>query len=194
MTSNGSGAHVDAIKDKATISDFEAMATSVQRLFRSLDGPRQLLYEQNIPQLVAEEIAHRFPVDHVVVALSSGEEFQATGSVGLSTSQLHTSQHLGKLIDEAMQTGPRLLRDDERARLAADGLGVQTESLALVPIVHHPVGFGVLLAGRRDSTGEAAPLSDLEVEQIATTTRDVTNYLWAWLLIRNLKLRLDTLQ
>jgi capsular polysaccharide biosynthesis protein len=194
MTSNGSGAHEDALRDQVTISDFETMATSVQQLFRSLDGPRQRLYEQNIPQLVAEEIAHRFPVDHVVVALSSGQEFQATGSVGLGRPQLHTSEHLGELIDEAMETGPRLLGDDERARLADDGLGVQTESLALVPIVHPPIGFGVLLAGRQNgSTERPAPLSDLEVEQIATTTRDVTDYLWAWLLIRNLKLRLDTL-
>jgi hypothetical protein len=198
MSTNGSPTGEDGHKDQATtLWDFELMASSVQQLFRSLDGPRQRLYEQNIPQLVAEEIAHRFPVDQVVVALQLNDELPVLGSVGLKISQLHTSDHeLERLIDEAVRSGPRVLGDDESARLAVDGLGVriQTEALVLVPIVRQPVGFGVLLASRRPSSESAvAPLSDLEVEGIATCTEDVTDYLWAWLLVRNLKLRLAAL-
>jgi hypothetical protein len=198
MSTNGSPTGEDGHKDQVTtLWDFELMASSVQQLFQSLDGPRQRLYEQNIPQLVAEEIAHRFPVDQVVVALQLNDELPVLGSVGLKISQLHTSDHeLERLIDEAVRSGPRVLGDDESARLAVDGLGVriQTEALVLVPIVRQPVGFGVLLAGRRPSSESAvAPLSDPEVEGIATCTEDVTDYLWAWLLVRTLKLRLAAL-
>jgi hypothetical protein len=38
------------------------------------------------------------------------------------------------------------------------------------------------------------PLSDREVQDIAECTRDILPYIWAWLLLRNLKLRLRTLQ
>ena len=42
--------------------------------------------------------------------------------------------------------------------------------------------------------GSLAALVDREVQEIADCTRDIVPYLWAWLLLRVLKLRLRTLQ
>jgi hypothetical protein len=64
-----------------------------------------------------------------------------------------------------------------------------------VPLVRDQVRFGVLLAGRRRTDERVAPLTDHEVHEIADSMRDImVPYLWAWLLLRNLKLRLGTLQ
>ena len=63
-----------------------------------------------------------------------------------------------------------------------------------MPLVRDEVGFGVLVAGRRRTNEQAAPLSEREVQEIAECTRDIVPYLWAWLLLRVLKLRLRTLQ
>jgi hypothetical protein len=63
-----------------------------------------------------------------------------------------------------------------------------------VPLVRDEVGFGVLIAGRQRTDERVAPLSEREVQEIADCTRDIVPYLWAWLLLRVLKLRLRTLQ
>ena len=51
-----------------------------------------------------------------------------------------------------------------------------------------------MIAGRRRTDEQATPLSDREAQEIAGATRDIVPYLWAWLLLRDLKLRLRTLQ
>ena len=64
-----------------------------------------------------------------------------------------------------------------------------------MPLVRDQVGFGVLLTGRRQNgDGDAAELGDEEVEQIAAAIYDMVPYLWAWLLLRSLKLRLGGFQ
>jgi hypothetical protein len=53
----------------------------------------------------------------------------------------------------------------------------------------------VLLTGRRQNgNGDASELGDEEVQQIATATYDMVPYLWAWLLLRSLKLRLRAIR
>jgi hypothetical protein len=84
-----------------------------------------------------------------------------------------------------------------RARPAGpDGPGGRPGGLDRpVPLVRDQVRFGVLLAGRRRTDERVAPLTDHEVHEIADSMRDImVPYLWAWLLLRNLKLRLGTLQ
>ena len=192
-SSNGSRAGNGRISG---IADFDQIATSVQELFRFLDGPPQRLYEEDLPQLAAEEIAHRFQVDLAAVLLDNAGEVQTMGSVGLRASQTSTTDRgVRHLIEAAARSGPRLVDLDELAQLASTGLGGdQADSLALVPLVRDQVGFGVLVAGRRRTDEQVTPLSDREVEEIADCTRDIVPYLWAWLLLRNLKLRLRTLQ
>jgi capsular polysaccharide biosynthesis protein len=177
------------------IADFDQIATSVQELFRFLDGPPQRLYEGDLPQLAAEEVAHWFQVDLVAILLDNAGEVQM-GSVGLRTSRTGTDRGVRHLIEAAARSGPRLVDHDELARLAQTGLeDDQADSIALVPLVRDQVGFGVLLAGRRRTDERVAPLTEQEVQEIADSMRDImVPYLWAWLLLRNLKLRLRTLQ
>jgi capsular polysaccharide biosynthesis protein len=179
------------------IADFDQIATSVQELFRFLDGPPQRLYEGNLPQMAAEEVAHWFQVDQVAILLDNAGEVQTMGSVGLRTNRTGTiDRGVRHLIEAAARSGPRLVDHDELARLAHTGLeDDQADSIALVPLVRDQVGFGVLLAGRRRTDDQVAPLTDHEVQEIADSMRDImVPYLWAWLLLRNLKLRLGTLQ
>ena len=119
------------------------------------------------------------------------------GSVGLRASRTGTIDRGARhLIDAAARSGPRLVDDDELVRLASTGLGGdQADSLALVPLVRDQVGFGVLVAGRRrHRRAGRRPSARREVQEIAACTRDIVPYLWAWLLLRILKLRLRTLQ
>jgi capsular polysaccharide biosynthesis protein len=178
------------------IADFDQVAASVQQLFRSLDGPPQQLYEENLPQLAAEQIAQSFEVDLVAILLRTGDEVRTMGSVGLqpATAGL-VDQAVGELIEQAAGGGPRLVDADELPLLAGIGLdGDQEVSLALVPLVRDQVGFGLLLAGRRPDGEAAAPHGEQEVEEIAASTREMVPYLWAWQLLRSLKLRLGTLR
>jgi hypothetical protein len=180
------------------IADFDQIATSVQQLFQLLDGPPQRLYQEDLPQLAAEEIAHWFRVDLAIILLRNDDEVRTMGSVGLLTATADAAdQGVRDLIEEATRTGPRVLDLDEIGLLLA-GTGLasdQADTLALVPLVRDQVPFGALLAGRRRSRSgqEVTPLSDREVEDITTSVRDMVPYLWAWLLLRNLKLRLEVL-
>jgi len=178
------------------IADFDQISTSVQELFRYMDGPSQRLYEEDLPQLAAEEVAQRFQVDMAAILLDNAGEIQTMGSVGLrATRNGMIDRGVRHLIDSAVQSGPRLVDEDELVRLSSMGLGGdQADSLALVPLVRDHVAFGTLLAGRRHTDGQVTPLSDREVQDIADCTRDIVPYIWAWLLLRNLKLRLRTLQ
>jgi hypothetical protein len=145
--------------------------------------------------MAAEEIAHWFQVDLVAILLDNAGEVQTMGSVGLRASRAGTDRGVRHLIEAAARSGPRLVDHDEPTRLAHTGLeGDRADSIAL-PLVRDQVGFGVLLAGRRRTDERVAPLTDREVQEIADSMRDImVPYLWAWLLLRNLKLRLETLQ
>jgi uncharacterized protein involved in exopolysaccharide biosynthesis len=195
ITSNGTPAGNGAVSASG-IADFDHIATSVQDLFRFLEGPPQQLYEEDLPQLAAEEIAHWFEVDLAVVLLRNGEQLRTMGAVGLrATSAGTVDQGVRNLIEEAVRSGPRLLDLDELRRLAGTGLASdQVDSFALVPLVRDKVDFGVLLAGRRCDDQQVTPLSDREVEEITACMRNMIPHLWAWLLLRSLKLRLETMR
>jgi capsular polysaccharide biosynthesis protein len=179
------------------IADFDQVATSVQQLFRSLDGPPRKLYEENLPNMVAEQIAQSFPVDLAVILLKTDDGVRTMGSVGPEVVSDDALDHAAwELIEDAAASGPRLVYVDELRSLAGTGLEAEEDvSLALVPLVRDQVGFGVLLTGRRQNgDGDAVQLGDEEVEQIAAATYDMVPYLWAWLLLRSLKLRLGEFQ
>jgi hypothetical protein len=161
-----------------------------------MDGPSQRLYEEDLPQLAAEEIAHRFRVDMAAILLDNAGEIQTMGSVGLRATRHGTiDRGVRRLIESAVRSGPRLVDEEELVRLSSMGLGGdQADSLALVPLVRDDVAFGMVVAGRRHNDGQGEPLSDRDVQDIADCTRDILPYIWAWLLLRNLKLRLRTLQ
>jgi capsular polysaccharide biosynthesis protein len=179
------------------IADFDQVATSIQQLFRSLDGPPRKLYEEDLPNMVVEQIVQSFPVDLAVILLKTDDGVRTMGSVGPETVSDDALDHAAwKLVEDAASSGPRLVYLDELQSLAGTGLEAEEDvSLALVPLVRDQVGFGVLLTGRRhNGHGDATQLGDEEVEQIASATYDMVPYLWAWLLLRSLKLRLGRFQ
>jgi hypothetical protein len=179
------------------IVDFEQLATSVQQLFQVLDGPRKQLYESDIPQLTAEEASQRLPVDATVVLLESTDGGPVTGSVGVSADQLRViEQHHRDLIDDTVRDGPSLVGDGERGFLADARLGGdEAESIALTPLVYDDrIGFGVLLAVRRRTGKQASALGDWDLEELTSYASEVASYLWAWLQLRDLKLRLGVMQ
>jgi hypothetical protein len=178
------------------IADFDQVATSIQQLFRSLDGPPRKLYEENLPNMVVEQIARSFPVDLAVILLKTDDGVRTMGSVGPQTVSDDALDHAAwELIEDAASSGTRLVYLDELQSLAGTGLEAEEDvSLALVPLVRDHVAFGILLAGRRHTDERVTPLTEGEVQDIADCTRDILPYIWAWLLLRNLKLRLRTLQ
>jgi capsular polysaccharide biosynthesis protein len=194
ITENGSRAGDGSASG---IIDFDQVATSVQQLFRSLDGPPWKLYETDLPQMVVEQIAQSFPVDLAVILLKTDDGVRTMGAVGLETLSDDALDHAAqKLIEEATARGPRLLHPDELQSLASIDLGADEDvSLALVPLTRDQAGFGVLLTGQRQNgEADASGLDDELVKQVAAATDDMVPYLWMWLLLRSLKLRLGQSQ
>jgi hypothetical protein len=189
---NGSEA---ADASQVGIIDFDRLTSSIERVFDSLEGERWQLYERNIPQFAADEIAARFPVDFVVVLLEDGAGLRPTGVVGLGTDPMQTAgHHGGSMVGRMLDDGPRLLSQHERTQLASVGItGRETETLVLVPLVRDGVAFGGILAGQWGGNGQAPALNGGHVEDIAVCAQQLAPHLRAWLLLRHLKLRLGRL-
>jgi capsular polysaccharide biosynthesis protein len=172
------------------IVDFDQLAASVQQVLHHLEGPRERLYEQNVPQMTAEVIADQFPADLVVVLLEYRHgSLRVAGSVGLNAvERAMTIRYSPELMRETMEAGPRLVEESELTRLAGIGMpGSQVESLAILPPIQHEVGFGVVLAGQRWTEEQPHPLNDRDLKGMATEAHQVIPYLQAWLRLRDLR-------
>jgi len=192
-TSNGSA--TDGAQ-QVGIVDFNRLTTSIEQVFDSLEGPRQHLYDRDIPQISSDEVASRFPVDFVALLLDDGGGLRVKGQAGLPAEWVRSAEaHDLDAAAELLRGGPRLV--DERDRKWLDEAGVpgdDAEAVVLVPLVHDEVAFGALLAGQWSSNGRAQALDRGQVHDIATCAQQLTPYLRAWLRLRHLKRRLGTLQ
>jgi capsular polysaccharide biosynthesis protein len=181
----------------AGINDFTQLTASIQRIFRSLEGHRYRLYEQNVPQMAADDIANWFPVDLAVVMLENDQrKLQVAGSVGLSSFEQHmTIEDNPQLLLEVVEMGSRMVDEKERSRLAAANVpGSQAQTLIVVPLIYDQVAFGMLLLGQRGDSGDQPALVQADVDRVRSWARDISPYLRAWLLLRYLKLRLRMVQ
>ena len=181
----------------AGINDFTQLTASIQRIFRSLEGHRYRLYEQNVPQMAADDIANWFPVDLAVVLLENDQgKLQVAGSVGLSSFEQHmTIEDNPQLLLEVVEMGSRMVDEKERSRLAAANVpGSQAQTLIVVPLIYDQVAFGMLLVGQRGDSADQAALVQGDVDRIRIWARDIAPYLRAWLLLRYLKFRLRLVQ
>jgi hypothetical protein len=181
----------------AGINDFTQLTASIQRIFRSLEGQRYRLYEQNVPQMAADDIANWFPVDLAVVLLENDQgKLQVAGSVGLSSFEQHmTIEDNGQLLLQVVEMGSRLVDEEERSRLAATNVpGSQAQTLIVVPLIYDQVAFGMLLMGQRGDSADQAALVQGDVDRVRIWARDIAPYLRAWLLLRYLKFRLRLVQ
>jgi capsular polysaccharide biosynthesis protein len=185
-------------KPAAGINDFTQLTASIQRIFRSLEGHRYRLYEQNVPQMAADDIANWFPVDLAVVLLENDQGMlQVAGSVGLSSFEEHmTIEDDRQLLLQVVEMGSRMVDEEERSRLAeANVPGSQAQTLIVVPLIYDQVAFGMLLMGQRgDSGGDQPALVQADVDRVRVWARDISPYLRAWLLLRYLKFRLRLVQ
>jgi hypothetical protein len=185
-------------KPVAGINDFTQLTVSIQRIFRSLEGHRYRLYEQNVPQMAADDIANWFPVDLAVVLLENDQGMlQVAGSVGLSSFEEHmTIEDDRQLLLQVVEMGSRMVDEEERSRLAeANVPGSQAQTLIVVPLIYDQVAFGMLLMGQRgDSGGDQPALVQADVDRVRVWARDISPYLRAWLLLRYLKFRLRLVQ
>jgi hypothetical protein len=190
-------ARANGRRSTSGIADFDQVVTSVQELLRLLDGPTQRLFKGNVPQRAAEEIARWFQVDMVAILWTAPAASRRWGaSVSGRAGRAPLIVVAATSSRRRPAAGPRLGDHDELARLAQTGLeDDQADSIALVPLVRDQVGFGVLVAGRRRTDERVVPLTDRELQEIADSMPDIMMlYVWAWLLLRNLKLRLGMLQ
>ena len=180
------------------INDFNQLTTSIQRIFRSLEGHRYRLYEQNVPQMAADDIANWFPVDLAVILLENDQGMlQVAGGVGLSSFEEHmTIEDNRELLLQVVEMGSKMVDEEERSRLAAANVpGSQAETLIVVPLIYDQVAFGMLLMGQRGGGSKEQPaLVDGDVDRVRAWARDISPYLRAWLLLRYLKLRLRMVQ
>jgi capsular polysaccharide biosynthesis protein len=179
------------------INDFNQLTASIQRIFRSLEGHRYRLYEQNVPQMAADDIANWFPVDLAVILLENDQGMlQVAGGVGLSSFEEHmTIEDNRELLLQVVEMGSKMVDEEERSRLAAANVpGSQAETLIVVPLIYDQVAFGMLLMGQRGGGGQQAALVEGDVDRVRAWARDISPYLRAWLLLRYLKLRLRMVQ
>jgi uncharacterized protein involved in exopolysaccharide biosynthesis len=179
------------------INDFNQLTASIQRIFRSLEGHRYRLYEQNVPQMAADDIANWFPVDLAVILLENDQGMlQVAGGVGLSSFEEHmTIEDNRELLLEVVEMGSKMVDEDERSRLAAANVpGAQAETLIVVPLIYDQVAFGMLLMGQRGGGAKQPALVEGDVDRVRAWARDISPYLRAWLLLRYLKLRLRMVQ
>jgi uncharacterized protein involved in exopolysaccharide biosynthesis len=179
------------------INDFNQLTASIQRIFRSLEGHRYRLYEQNVPQMAADDIANWFPVDLAVILLENDQGMlQVAGGVGLSSFEEHmTIEDNRELLLQVVEMGSKLVDEEERSRLAAANVpGSQAETLIVVPLIYDQVAFGMLLMGQRGGGAKQPALVEGDVDRVRAWARDISPYLRAWLLLRYLKLRLRMVQ
>ena len=179
------------------INDFNQLTASIQRIFRSLEGHRYRLYEQNVPQMAADDIANWFPVDLAVILLENDQGMlQVAGGVGLSSFEEHmTIEDNRELLLQVVEMGSKLVDEEERSRLAAANVpGAQAETLIVVPLIYDQVAFGMLLMGQRGGGAKQPALVEGDVDRVRAWARDISPYLRAWLLLRYLKLRLRMVQ
>ena len=179
------------------INDFNQLTASIQRIFRSLEGHRYRLYEQNVPQMAADDIANWFPVDLAVILLENDQGMlQVAGGVGLSSFEEHmTIEDNRELLLQVVEMGSKMVDESERSRLAAANVpGSQAETLIVVPLIYDQVAFGMLLMGQRGGGAKQPALVEGDVDRVRAWARDISPYLRAWLLLRYLKLRLRMVQ
>jgi hypothetical protein len=179
------------------INDFNQLTASIQRIFRSLEGHRYRLYEQNVPQMATDDIANWFPVDLAVILLENDQGMlQVAGGVGLSSFEEHmTIEDNRELLLQVVEMGSKMVDEEERSRLAAANVpGSQAETLIVVPLIYDQVAFGMLLMGQRGDGAKQPALVEGDVDRIRAWARDISPYLRAWLLLRYLKLRLRMVQ
>jgi hypothetical protein len=177
------------------VADFGDLSASVESIAEALGGQLPEFYERDLPQIAADETAKRVQADVVVVLLDNGGgQMEVTGGVGLSATERRLQVEYDRAVmRELFRAGVGLIEQTERVRGALVGIpGSRAETLAMVPLTHHGLAFGALLAGRRrpDPDAPSPTFSHREVEALLNFASAATPSLRTAALLRHLKAQL----
>ena len=180
-------------------ADLDRLSRSIESLTAALGGQLVELYERDLPQIAASEIAKRVRADVTVVLLDNGQgTMEVSGGVGLTPEERRLSvEYGGGVMRELFRAGVGLVEDTDRVRGTLAGIpGSRADTLVLVPLVHGRLGFGVLMAGRdRSTTGRPAEVfTDRDVQALLGFADAVAESLRTAVLLRRLRGRLSALE
>jgi hypothetical protein len=180
-------------------ADLDYLSRSIESLTVALGGQSIELYERDLPQIAASEIAKRMRADVIVVLLDNGQGImEVSGGVGLTSDERQLSVEYSRdVMRELFRAGVGLVEDTNRVRGALAGIpGSRAETLILVPLVHERLGFGVLMAGRdRSTTGMPAEVfTDRDVQALMGFADAIAESLRTAVLLRRLKGQLSALE
>jgi hypothetical protein len=179
--------------------DPDRLGQSIESLTAALGGQPTKLFERDLPQIAASEIAKGVRADVIVVLLDNGQGImEVSGGVGLTPDERQLSVEYSRdVMRELFRAGVGLIEDTDRVRGALAGIpGSRAETLILVPLVHERLGFGVLMAGRdRSTTGKPADVfTDRDVQVLMGFADASAESLRAAVLLRRLKGQLSALE
>ena len=180
-------------------ADLDRPGQSIGSLTAALGGRSIELYERDLPQIAADEIAKRVRADVIVLLLDNGQGImEVSGDVGLTRDEKQLSVEYSRdVMRELFRAGVGLVKDTDRVRGALAGIpGSRAETLILVPLVHKRLGFGVLMAGRdRSTTGKPAEVfTDRDVQALMGFARANAESLRTVVLLRRLRGQLSALE
>lgn len=173
-------------------ADLDRLSQSIESLTAALGGQSTELYERDLPQIAASEIAKRVRADVIVILLDNGQGImEVSGGVGLTPDERQLSVEYSRdVMRELFRAGVGLIEDTDRVRGALAGIpGSLAETLILVPLVHERLGFGVLMAGRdRSTTGKPAEVfTDRDIQALMGLADAIAESLRTAVLLRRLK-------
>jgi hypothetical protein len=176
-------------------SDVDPLNASIQRLTQTIGGQPHARSERELPQLVAAEVVRRVRADVVVLLLDNGEGvMEMSCEVGLPPAERRASvQYNHEVLRELFRTGVGLIEDTDRVREALAGIpGGRAKTLAMVPLVHDRLGFGVLIAGRHPGQTGVLPevFTDDEIQVLLGLADAAAESLQTAVLLRRLNRQL----
>jgi capsular polysaccharide biosynthesis protein len=187
-------------------AEVSRLTSSLQQVVDSLESASDGAYHPDAPQFVADQVAALPDVDEVVVLLDEGQGLRVSGRVGLGEAAGRGHERDDQdLLDSLSEAGPHLVADGERSRLVRAGIpGGTAQTVVCVPLLHDENASAVVLAGRRgphgagaDGTGSPEGAEDetaqADLARVARRAQQLVPHLRAWVLMRRMTQRLDTL-
>jgi hypothetical protein len=176
-------------------TELEQSPSPLQQLTDVLADQPLTLYTDDLPQVMAEETAERVAADVVALLLDTGRGvLDVAGGVGLDEKERNaTISHDDEAVRTLMREGVRLYRSARSGSGPTSLPGSSAGAFVVAPLLHEGLGFGVLLAGRKQANGQPAPaFSDGETNEILAFARDATPLLRTAVLLRYCKAKLQT--
>jgi len=160
----------------------------------ALGGRPPEFFERDLPQQTVGLTAEHARADVAALLLDNGEGvLEVWAGTGLSVAERRLRvDYSREVIRELFRVGVGLIDSTERVRGALTAIpGSDAETLVMIPLVHRGLGFGVIIAGRRQQpSGPPPAFDDPEVEQLMDLANDLAPALRTAVLVRKLRRQL----